>query len=414
MATISAAPAPTALAGTDAPGALAGRSRRHFTASLGSLMGAASVLGLAACGGGGGGDGAPGAPAPAPGAGGGTPAPGAAPGVAGGGGAVTIALIAGQPNSATSTFEQINATGAAAKLGVIKGMAVQSDGTIWVCDNYNYTMRRITPAGVVTSPYGKAKVKGLTNGMGEAALFTDPDALCIDESSGAAVLTVGQGAEGILRSMNVTALSASTSQGVAPNTSESLNGDGAVATHAIIPSCLAAGKPEASKSVLWVGELNRLRKITNGNVTTVVPNSGLITDIVVNTAGDAFALVNVSLFYSKIIKISGGVVSLVAGGPAAAGADPDAADVDGTGAAAVMTAAAGLSIDKTTGNMFLSTNGGLRQITPAGVVTTLVPFLDLLDAYPDGTTSLIDFMVCVAPKRFIAASQSQVFSITLA
>lgn len=388
-----------------APAKTSALNRRHFTASLGSLVGTAGVLGLAACGGGGGGEAGP----VAPGAGGGlTPGGGS-----GASGAITITLIAGQPNSATSTFEQINATGAAAKLGVIKGLGVQSDGTIWTSDQINQTLRRTTPAGVVTAPYGKARVKGLTNGVGEAALLSDPDALCIDESSGSAILSVGQRV-GILRSMNVSTLAASTSQGIEPTTLEALNGDGAVATHGILASCLAAGKPEAGKSVLWVGELNRIRKITNGNITTVVPNSGLVSDIVVNTAGDVFALVNISLLSSKIIKISGGVVTLVAGGPAAAGADLDNADVNGTGAAAVMTAASGLAIDKTTGNMFLSTNGGLRQITPAGVVTTLVPFLDLLDAFPDGTATFFDFMVCTGPKRFVAASQSQIFNVALA
>jgi hypothetical protein len=378
-------------------------SRRRFTTSLAALAGTAGTLGLAACGGGGGGGDAPTNS-------GSTPA-----GTASG---VLVQLIAGQPNSATSTFEQINGTGAAAKLGVIQGLDVQSDGTIWVCDNYNHTIHRITPAGVVTTPYGKAKVMGLTDGAGEAALFTDLSDLSIDESSGQAIVTVDQGAEGVLRSMNVTTLGTTSSLGKKPGVLAIDFADGPIASRSVIPTCIAAGKPELGKSVTWVGELgildvNKLRKITNGQITTVATPEFYPKEIVVNAAGEVFALMG-GLLQSKIVKFTtAGAASLVAGNVSAQPVAQEDLDKDGTGAAASFSAAAGLSIDKSSGNMYLSTNGGLRQITPDGVVTTLVPFLDLLEAYPEGTAALISYMVCIAPKRFIVASQSQVHSLTL-
>lgn len=387
-------------------------SRRHFTTSFAALAGTAGVLGLAACGGGGG-DGAPaGTPAPAPSAApppapGAAPAPGTGPVTAGG---ATFTLIAGQPNSVPNPFDQLDGTGAAAKLGVMRGLAVQSDGTMWVCDDNNHTIHRITPAGVVTTPYGKAKVTGATDGVGEAALFKDSDTLSLDESSGAAILTVGQGAEGIVRTMNVTTLSATTSYGVPPGASVTLT-DGPVTARSIIPGRLAAGKPEAGKSVLWVAEYDKLRKVTNGQVTTITSGSGVIFDMVTNAAGELFVLLTEGLFANKIMKLTGSALTLVAGGPRPAGAEVGSGDVDGTGAAAVITAASGLSIDKTTGNMFVTSNGGFRQITPAGVVTTLVSFLDMIEL---GAAVSIDNMVCVGPKRFITASQTQIHSLSLA
>ena len=387
-------------------------SRRHFTTSFAALAGTAGVLGLAACGGGGG-DGAPaGTPAPAPSAApppapGAAPAPGTGPVTVGG---ATFTLIAGQPNSVPNPFDQLNGTGAAAKLGVMRGLAVQSDGTMWVCDDNNHTIHRITPAGVVTTPYGKAKVTGATDGVGEAALFKDSDSICLDESSGAAILTVGQGAEGIVRTMNVTTLSATTSYGVPPGASVTLT-DGPVTARSIIPGRLAAGKPEAEKSVVWVAEYDKLRKVTNGQVTTIASGSGVIFDMVTNAAGELFVLLTAGLFANKIMKLTGSTLTLVAGGPPPAGAEVGSGDVDGTGAAAVITAASGLSIDKTTGNMFVTSNGGFRQITPAGVVTTLVSFLDMIEL---GAAVSIDNMVCVGPKRFITASQTQIHSLSLA
>jgi hypothetical protein len=422
MRTLTKAPSPTETSATTATTEVLAVSRRRFTTSFAALASAAGVLGLAACGGGGG-DGAPAgtpAPAPAPGAApppapGAAPAPGAGPVTAGG---ATFTLIAGQPNSVPNPFDQLNGTGAAAKLGVMRGLAVQSNGTMWVTDDYNHTIHRITPAGVVTTPYGKAKVKGLTNGVGETALFSDPQDICLDESSGAAILTVEQGAAGVLRTMNVTTLGTTSDIGKEGFLSADYS-DGLTTAKAIVPTCIVAGKPEAGKPVIWVADggifnsKNRIRKIYDGSITTVVSDTGTgyIFEMVVNTAGELFVSAGVTLFASKIMKLTGSTLTLVAGGPPPAGAEIGSADVDGSGAAAVITAASGLSIDKTTGNMFVTSNGGLRQITPAGVVTTLVSFLDMIEL---GAAVSIDNMVCVGPKRFITASQTQIHSLSLA
>jgi hypothetical protein len=414
MTNLTKTPSP-ATTDTTAANKVQSVSRRYFTTSFAALTGSAGVLGLAACGGGGGNSAPASTPTPAPALGaappaapsapGADPAPGSASTTAGG---ATFTLIAGQPNSVPNPFEQLNGTGAAAKLGVMRGLAVQNDGTMWVVDSNNQTIHRITPAGVVTTPYGKAKVTGASDGTGEAALFKDADTISLDESSGAAVLTVGQGAEGILRTMNVTTLSATTSDGVSPGPS-SLS-DGPVASRSFIVTRLAAGKPEAGKPVLWEAEFDKLRKVTNGQVTTIASGSGVILDMVINAAGELFILLSATLFANKIMKLTGATLTLVAGAPPPVGAEIGSADVDGTGAAAVITAASGLSIDKSTGNMFVTSNGGFRQITPAGIVTTLVSFSDMIEL---GAAVSIDNMVCIGPKRFITQSQTQLHNFTL-
>jgi hypothetical protein len=428
MTTLTKAPSPAdataATTDTAATAKVLAVSRRHFTTSFAALAGTAGVLGLAACGGGGG-DAAPAgtpapAPAPAPGAApapapGAAPAPGTGPVTAGG---ATFTLIAGQPNSVPQPFEQLNGTGAAAKLGVMRGLAVQNDGTMWVTDDNNHTIHRITPSGAVTTPYGKAKVKGLTNGVGETALLSDPQGICLDESSGAAILTIEQGAAGVLRTMNVTTLGTTSDIGKEGFLSGDYS-DGLTTAKAIVPTCIVAGKPEAGKPVIWVADggifdtKNRIRKIYNGSITTVVSDTGTgyILEMVVNAAGELYVSALETLFANKIMKLTGSTLTLVAGGPPPAGAEVGSGDADGTGAAAVITAASGLSIDKTTGNMFVTSNGGFRQITPAGVVTTLVSFLDMIEL---GAAVSIDNMVCVGPKRFITQSQTQLHTLTLA
>jgi serine/threonine protein kinase, bacterial len=333
---------------------------------------------------------------------------------------VTIQTIAGKPN--TSGIE--DGTGIAARFGRIEGLAVQKDGTIWVCDSSNNTVRRVTPGGAVTTPYGKPKSAGKTDGVGPSALFDESSALSLDESSGQAIVTIGQGPKAVLRSMNVTAMSASTTLGDNQNELPDL-GDGALASHGVIAASLAAGKPEGGKPVIWVSQLNvplaggaqdgpALRKITDGQITSIPLGSasltGFIQSMVVSAGGDVYGIIGLS--NSEIIKVSGGVVSSFAGKARGFGSNAPAESAkDGVGAAAVFETAPAITIDPSTGNLYVLDAGGIRQITPAGVVTTLFKSGDL--EFPDGVSPTLEYFAYAGPKTFIAASQTQIIRITL-
>ena len=70
-------------------------------------------------------------------------------------------------------------------------MATDSGGNVYVADTVNNTIRKITPAGVVTTVAGSAGLEGLANGSGRAARFNHPTALATD--SGGNVYVVDQG-----------------------------------------------------------------------------------------------------------------------------------------------------------------------------------------------------------------------------
>jgi len=65
----------------------------------------------------------------------------------------TLAGAAGQPGSA-------DGTGSAARFNTPRGIAAMDDGTLYVTDAGNHTVRRITPAGVVTTVAGTPGVAG--------------------------------------------------------------------------------------------------------------------------------------------------------------------------------------------------------------------------------------------------------------
>ena len=61
-------------------------------------------------------------------------------------------------------------------------LATDSTGNIFVTDTNNQTIRRITPAGVVTTIAGTAGSAGTTNGVGACARFNTPVSLAFDSN----------------------------------------------------------------------------------------------------------------------------------------------------------------------------------------------------------------------------------------
>ena len=63
------------------------------------------------------------------------------------------------------------------------GVAVDSDGTVYVADNGNHTIRKVTPVGtnwVVSTLAGVPQFPGSADGVGSGAQFSSPSALAVD------------------------------------------------------------------------------------------------------------------------------------------------------------------------------------------------------------------------------------------
>jgi sugar lactone lactonase YvrE len=87
-----------------------------------------------------------------------------------------VTTIAGTPRITGHS----DGTGAAAQFNQPSGIGVDASGNVYVADTNNDTIRRITPAGVVSTVAGTAGVSGSANGSGSAALFNLPDGLVSD------------------------------------------------------------------------------------------------------------------------------------------------------------------------------------------------------------------------------------------
>jgi sugar lactone lactonase YvrE len=88
----------------------------------------------------------------------------------------TVTTIAGTAGASGNA----DGAGAAARFNNPGNVAVGADGTLYVTDSGNHTIRKITPAGIVTTLAGTAGVTGNADGVGAAAQFNQPWGIAVD------------------------------------------------------------------------------------------------------------------------------------------------------------------------------------------------------------------------------------------
>lgn len=80
------------------------------------------------------------------------------------------------------TSGSVDGTGTAARFNKPSGLALDTAGNLYVADTGNSTVRKVSPAGVVTTLAGLSAIAGLKDGTGALAWFNEPEGVTADAS----------------------------------------------------------------------------------------------------------------------------------------------------------------------------------------------------------------------------------------
>jgi hypothetical protein len=130
-----------------------------------------------------------------------------------------VSTIAGSPGSYGST----DGTGPAALFSGPRGLAVDGDN-VYVADSFNQTIRKVTVSGVVTTIAGLPGTVGSSDGTGSAARFSNPISVAADGAGNVYVADINN-----QTIRKITAAAVVTTLGGQPETVGSNDGSGAEA-----------------------------------------------------------------------------------------------------------------------------------------------------------------------------------------
>jgi NHL repeat/Bacterial Ig domain len=290
------------------------------------------------------------------------------------GGVVTT--LAGTPGTSGTS----NGTGTAARFNSPYGLAVATNGTIYVADCFNHVIRKITAVGAVTTFAGKMSTSGTNNGSSTSARFNAPVGVAV--GSGGTLYVADYWNNEIRKissSGTVSTLAGFPQSDLLGNPiGGSADGTGSAARFDQ-PFDVAA---DLNKGLVYVADSGNqlIRKITSAGVVTTLAGQAVSSgtnngtgsaarfNIPTGAALDGNGNMYISDYGNQVVrKISpAGVVTSLAGMAGVAGTN------NGTGASARFNGPAGVAVDGS-GNVYVAEyqNHAIRKITSAGVVTTL-------------------------------------------
>ncbi|HXB73149.1 MAG TPA: hypothetical protein VNY05_33235 [Candidatus Acidoferrales bacterium] len=233
----------------------------------------------------------------------------------------TNGVITTFAGTGTAGFSGDNGPALQAQLSGPLGLCVAPSGDIYVTDQGNKRVRKISPSGTITTVAGNGfGVSGGDGGPATSAGMVIPIRCAVDQNSN--LFIVDQGAH-VIRKVNADNL-ISTYAG----TTQGFSGDGGLATQAAMNNPTAAAVDAAGNLYVSDQVNQRIRRIDASTLTiTTVAGTGSAGysgdggsaisaslnfpgGVVVDSSGELFIVDSTN---NRVRKVSGGIISLVAG-----------------------------------------------------------------------------------------------------
>jgi hypothetical protein len=280
------------------------------------------------------------------------------------GAVTTFAGVAGQPGV-------VDGTGGSALFNYPFGLAVDVVGNLYVADHGNSTIRKVTSGGTVTTLAGSAGLNGTTDGQGTAARFDHPSAVALDGAGNVYVIdTSNQTVRKISLNGSVSTLAGS------PGAVGRTDGAGTAAKF-FYPGGIAV----TGAGTVYVADTGNhtLRVVTSAGVVTTLAGATGLPGIADGVGGEALF----SYPYGITMDASGNLyiadhdnntirrMNTAGGVTTLAGAAKISGSADGVGGAARFNGPAGVAVDGS-GNIYVADAGNtsIRKVTANGTVTT--------------------------------------------
>lgn len=249
------------------------------------------------------------------------------------------------------TGASTDGTGNAASFWFPRGVAADASGNLYVADTNNNRIRKITPAGVVTTLAGTG-INSSVDGIGTEATFSSPIGITVDASGN---LYVSESYTSLIRKISFLGFSISP----ALPAGLVLNADGSITG---TPTVLSAAKDYVITATNAGGSSSTTVNIAVAIAAPAISYTAS-NQFTVNTAITALEVTNTGGVIPSELK---GIVSTFAGSNTGF-----YGSTDGTGSTASFNAPNDLTMD-VEGNVYVADYGNhiIRKITSSGVVTT--------------------------------------------